>query len=62
MAAEANTGPDAGQHQISTEFSRNLSLLQITMMGVGIMIGAGVFLGVGNAGPAFQTAGHGLFT
>ncbi len=35
--------------QISSELSRELSLFQITMMGVGMMIGAGVFLGVGNA-------------
>ena len=34
---------------ISSELSRELSLFQITMMGVGMMIGAGVFLGVGNA-------------
>lgn len=43
------TNPDPGQHKITTELSRNLSLLHITMMGVGMMIGAGVFLGVGNA-------------
>jgi len=43
------TDPDIGQHKITTELSRNLSLLHITMMGVGMMIGAGVFLGVGNA-------------
>jgi APA family basic amino acid/polyamine antiporter len=47
------TGPEKESkteyHKISTEFSRNLTLLQITMMGVGMMIGAGVFLGVGNA-------------
>ncbi|MDL1957848.1 MAG: amino acid permease [Deltaproteobacteria bacterium] len=47
------TGPEkeskTEHHKISTEFSRNLTLLQITMMGVGMMIGAGVFLGVGNA-------------
>ncbi|MGC9364816.1 MAG: APC family permease [Fidelibacterota bacterium] len=35
--------------QISSELSRELSLFQITMMGIGMMIGAGVFLGVGNA-------------
>jgi len=34
---------------ISSELSRELSLFQITMMGIGMMIGAGVFLGVGNA-------------
>lgn len=35
--------------QISSEFSRDLSLFQVTMMGLGMMIGAGVFLGIGNA-------------
>ena len=35
--------------QISTELSRELSLFHITMMGLGMMIGAGVFLGIGNA-------------
>ena len=42
-------GSDGGHSGITTEFSRNLNLLHITMMGVGMMIGAGVFLGVGNA-------------
>jgi APA family basic amino acid/polyamine antiporter len=42
-------GAKGGHPKIATEFSRNLTLLQITMMGVGMMIGAGVFLGVGNA-------------
>ncbi|MBN1482794.1 amino acid permease [candidate division KSB1 bacterium] len=36
-------------HTISTELSRELNLFHLTMMGVGMMIGAGVFLGVGNA-------------
>jgi APA family basic amino acid/polyamine antiporter len=40
---------------ISSELSRELSLFHITMMGLGMMIGAGVFLGIGNviyvAGP-----------
>ena len=36
-------------HSISTELSRELNLFHLTMMGVGMMIGAGVFLGVGNA-------------
>jgi APA family basic amino acid/polyamine antiporter len=31
------------------ELSRELSLFQITMMGLGMMIGAGVFLGIGNS-------------
>jgi L-asparagine transporter-like permease len=30
-------------HQISCELSRELSLFHITMMGLGMMIGAGVF-------------------
>jgi basic amino acid/polyamine antiporter, APA family len=34
---------------ISTELSRDLKLFHITMMGLGMMIGAGVFLGIGNA-------------
>ena len=34
---------------VATELSRELSLFQITMMGLGMMIGAGVFLGVGNS-------------
>ena len=43
-------GPSGAEYpKITTELSRNLSLLHITMMGVGMMIGAGVFLGVGNA-------------
>jgi len=42
--------PSEAEHpKITTELSRNLTLLQVTMMGVGMMIGAGVFLGVGNA-------------
>lgn len=32
-----------------SELSRELTLFQITMMGMGMMIGAGVFLGIGNA-------------
>ena len=35
--------------QISSELSRELTLFQITMMGLGMMIGAGVFLGIGNS-------------
>ena len=49
MATEPEAESKAEHPKISTEFSRNLTLLQITMMGVGMMIGAGVFLGVGNA-------------
>ena len=36
-------------HHISSELSRELTLFQITMMGLGMMIGAGVFLGIGNS-------------
>ena len=35
--------------KFTSELSRDLSLFHITMMGVGMMIGAGVFLGIGNA-------------
>ena len=41
--------------QVESELSRELSLFHITMMGVGMMIGAGVFvttgIGIGVAGP-----------
>jgi amino acid transporter/nucleotide-binding universal stress UspA family protein len=33
---------------LETELSRDLSLFHVTMMGVGMMIGAGVFIGMGN--------------
>ena len=40
---------------VQPELSREMSLFQVTMMGVGMMIGAGVFvstgIGVGVAGP-----------
>ena len=49
MATDSEAGSEAPSPQITTELSRNLTLLHITMMGVGMMIGAGVFLGVGNA-------------
>ncbi len=42
-------------HPVNAELSRDLGLFQVTLMGVGMMIGAGVFLGIGNglynAGP-----------
>lgn len=41
---------------IASELSRELTLFHITMMGLGMMIGAGVFLGIGNA---IYTAGPG---
>jgi amino acid transporter/nucleotide-binding universal stress UspA family protein len=34
---------------VSSELSRELNLFHVTMMGLGMMIGAGVFLGIGNA-------------
>ncbi|MFH1416243.1 MAG: amino acid permease [Elusimicrobiota bacterium] len=37
------------KEHISSELSRELSLFHITMMGLGMMIGAGVFLGIGNS-------------
>ncbi len=43
------------QRAVTTELSRDLNLFHLTMMGLGMMIGAGVFLGIGNtmhfAGP-----------
>lgn len=51
---EPSTLPSAGQDPHG-ELSRDLSLFHITMMGLGMMIGAGVFLGMGisinKAGP-----------
>ena len=45
----------ADKPHVSAELSRELSLFHITMMGLGMMIGAGVFLGtgksIGYAGP-----------
>ena len=46
----------ADKMDISSELSRELTLFQITMMGLGMMIGAGVFLGIGNS---IQVAGPG---
>lgn len=39
----------AGRPDVSSELSRDLSLFQVTMMGLGMMIGAGVFLGTGKS-------------
>ena len=39
----------ADRPEVSSELSRELTLFHITMMGLGMMIGAGVFLGIGNA-------------
>ena len=45
----------ADDSHVSSELSRDLSLFHVTMMGLGMMIGAGVFLGtgktIGYAGP-----------
>jgi len=47
--------PEVTPPKIAKTLSRDLSLLHITMMGVGMTIAAGVFLGIGNtiaiAGP-----------
>ena len=37
----------ADRQSVSTELSRDLSLFHVTMMGLGMMIGAGVFVGIG---------------
>jgi amino acid transporter/nucleotide-binding universal stress UspA family protein len=51
---------DATEGDIETELSRDMSLLDITMIGVGAMIGAGVFaltgFAAGIAGPAITVA------
>jgi len=39
----------SGHGPVSAELSRELSLFHITMMGLGMMIGAGIFLGIGNS-------------
>jgi len=41
--------PPGERGAVTSELSRELSLFHITMMGLGMMIGAGVFLGIGNA-------------
>ncbi|MFC2168123.1 APC family permease [Acidobacteriota bacterium] len=40
---------DEDKSHISAELSRELNLFHLTMMGLGMMIGAGVFIGIGNA-------------
>ncbi|MGD8428570.1 MAG: amino acid permease, partial [Balneolaceae bacterium] len=58
--------PESPQHQ--TELSRDLGVFTITMVGVGAMIGAGIFVltgyAAGTAGPALilAFAGNGLVT
>jgi len=41
-----NDGRNEGEPRIAAELSRDLNLFHVTMMGVGMMIGAGVFLGI----------------
>jgi len=45
----------ADRNAVATEFSRDLTLFHVTMMGLGMMIGAGIFIGIGltlhGAGP-----------
>jgi len=48
--------PDEGAPGVRTELSRDLTLFHITMMGVGMMIGAGVFVGMA---PTIAKAGPG---
>ncbi len=47
MEEKIATEIDSGA--VNTELARELSLFHLTMMGLGMMIGAGVFLGIGNA-------------
>ena len=51
MRSSKSAGVDlvTDKPHIHAELSRDLSLFHITMMGMGMMIGAGVFLGVGNS-------------
>ncbi|MBN1419166.1 MAG: amino acid permease [Planctomycetes bacterium] len=46
---EREPGTPSSHAAPSPELSRELSLFHITMMGLGMMIGAGVFLGIGNS-------------
>ncbi len=43
------TPESGGTAVMATELSRDLTLFHVTMMGVGMMIGAGVFLGIGKS-------------
>lgn len=52
----ADERPPAEGHGVRTELSRDLTLFHVTMMGVGMMIGAGVFVGMG---PTIAKAGPG---
>ncbi len=46
---EANANDPGHPLPVVSEFSRDLSVFHLTMMGIGMMIGAGVFLGLGNS-------------
>lgn len=53
-------GVDVDVHRIETRLSRDLGLLEVTMIGVGAMIGAGIFvltgIAAGLAGPSLMLA------
>ena len=50
----------AAGHELPTQLSRDLSLFHVTLIGVGAMIGAGIFvltgIAAGHAGPALILA------
>jgi basic amino acid/polyamine antiporter, APA family len=54
-SSDPSTTPAPGVPQVTDELSRDLKLFHIIMMGLGMMIGAGVFVGIGlsvvEAGP-----------
>ena len=56
----AGSDSEAGSGDVETELSRDMSLFDITFIGVGAMIGAGVFaltgFAAGLAGPALTLA------
>ncbi|HET7325511.1 MAG TPA: APC family permease, partial [Halococcus sp.] len=60
MSESTETATTTDGEDVGTELSRNLGLLEITMIGIGAMIGAGVFaltgFAAGIAGPALLLA------
>lgn len=44
--------PRGSKFKVATTLSRELSLLHITMMGVEMKLGAGIFIGIGNTAKA----------